>query len=82
MARHDARVLLLALLAGAPGVAAALVLLAVGDHPPYVTWVVGPVIVVVWASVTIALRAHVVRPLQTLANMIAALREGRCRATR
>ena len=76
MARHDARVLLLALLAGLPGVAGVLLLLALGDFSPLVAWPVGVLAVGGWIALTSALRTQIVRPLQTLANMIAALREG------
>ena len=53
MARHDSRVLLLALLAGAPGVAGVLVLLALGDFPPYVAWPVGVLAVAGSAALTL-----------------------------
>jgi PAS domain S-box-containing protein len=76
MPRHDARVLVLSLLAGAPGVLGVLVLLGLGDFPPYVAWPVAVVSIGAWVALTVALRRQIVRPLQTLANMIAALREG------
>lgn len=73
---HDRRIVLLALLAGLPGVAAALILLWVGDYGPRLTWTLGPLLVGLWLMAAFALRDRVVRPLQTLANMLAALREG------
>lgn len=73
---HDRRVFLFALLAGAPAVAATLVLLRAGGYPSRVIWTVGALVVGVWLGTALYLRERVVRPLQTLANMLAALREG------
>ncbi|NNK64263.1 MAG: PAS domain S-box protein, partial [Gemmatimonadetes bacterium] len=73
---HDRRIILLALLAGLPGVGVALLLLFLGDYPARVVWTVTGGLLIVWLAAAFALRARVVRPLQTLANMLAALREG------
>ena len=73
---HDTRVFALALAGGLPAVAAALVLLAVGGYAARVQWTVGGAVVLAWLGVAAAVRAQVVRPLQTLANLAAALREG------
>ena len=73
---HDRRIVLLALLSGLPGVAVALLLLFTGDYPARLAWTAGVGLVVVWLAAAFALRDRVVRPLQTLANMLAALREG------
>lgn len=73
---HDVRVFWLALAGGIPAVAAALVLLAVGDYATRTQWTVGGGVVAVWLFTAAAVRARVIRPLQTLANLIAALREG------
>jgi nitrogen fixation/metabolism regulation signal transduction histidine kinase len=67
---------LFALLSGLPAVLALLALLWLGDYSPRLRWTLGPAVVVVWLTVGLALRERVVRPLQTLANMLAALREG------
>jgi two-component system nitrogen regulation sensor histidine kinase NtrY len=72
---HERRVLLLALLAGLPGAAATLGLLYAGDHDPATTWTLGALIVVAWLGFAFAAQAAVVRPLQTLSNLLAALRE-------
>ena len=74
--RHDRRIVLLSLLAGAPGMAAALALLWFSDVPTRAAWSVAVVLVGAWAVLTVMLRNRIIRPLQTLANMIAALREG------
>ena len=73
---YDARVFALALAGGFPAVVLALVLLVVGDYAARVQWTFGGLVVLVWLAVAAAIRARVVRPLQTLANLIAALREG------
>ncbi len=66
---------LLALAAGAPGTAVALVLLWLGDYSANLRWTLTVLIAVVWPVAVYALREHIVRPLQTLANLLAALRE-------
>jgi PAS domain S-box-containing protein len=73
---HDARVFALALAGGLPAVATALVLLHLGDYAARVQWTLGGFVVCVWLATAAAVRVRVVRPLQTLANLIAALREG------
>ena len=73
---HDTRVVVVALLAGLPGVGTALVLLWSGDHSGQLGWSVTLLLVGLWIGLAIVLRDHVVRPLGTLANMLAALREG------
>lgn len=73
---HERRVLLLALCAGLPGVLATLFLLTAGHYSSRVTWTVGTLVAGVWLGIAMALRERVVRPLQTLSNMLAALREG------
>lgn len=73
---HDQRVVALTILAGLPGVALSFGLLWIGGYPSNVLWTVSAGLVGVWAAVTVALREQIVRPLGTLANMLAALREG------
>ena len=72
---HERRVLLLALLAGLPGVAVAFGLLLLGDHTPRVVWTFGILVLTFWWGFALAVQSHVVRPLQTLSNLLAALRE-------
>jgi two-component system nitrogen regulation sensor histidine kinase NtrY len=72
---HERRVFYLALLSGLPAVVVALVLVWTGGHAPKVGWTVSLLVVVFWLAVAFALRERVVRPLQTLSNMLAALRE-------
>ncbi len=73
---HERRVYLLALGAGLPGVVATIALLWTGDYSTKAAWTLGGFVAGVWLAITIALRERVVRPLQTLSNMLAALREG------
>jgi PAS domain S-box-containing protein len=73
---HDRRVLVMGLAAGAPGMAAALLLLWLGEFAARVQWTLTTLLVGAWMVLTLALRDRIVRPLQTLANMLAALREG------
>ena len=73
---HDLGVLALALAGGLPAVIVVMILLTTGDFPSRVVWTVGGLVIAVWLATAVAVRARVVRPLQTLANLLAALREG------
>ena len=73
---HETRILAMALAAGFPGAAVALMLLWFGDFTPKVQWTLTVVIVSLWWGFAFALRERVVYPLQTLSNLLAALREG------
>ena len=72
---HDRRLLLMTLAAGLPGGIVAIVLLWMGDLALPVRWSLTAVIVGVWATVAFAVRDRIVRPLQTISNLLAALRE-------
>ncbi|TMA11453.1 MAG: HAMP domain-containing protein [Deltaproteobacteria bacterium] len=72
---HDQHVFLLALGAGAPAVLATLLLLRSYVEDAKVAWTVGAIVVLVWLFASVALRERVLRPLQTAANLVAALRE-------
>jgi two-component system nitrogen regulation sensor histidine kinase NtrY len=73
---HDVGILALALAGGLPAIIGVMVLLLSRDYPPRVLWTVGVLVVGIWLAAAAAVRARVIRPLQTLANLIAALREG------
>jgi two-component system nitrogen regulation sensor histidine kinase NtrY len=75
-ANHERRVFYLALLAGLPGVMVSMILLWRGGYSGKVQWTLGLVVIGVWFITALVLRERVVRPLQTLSNMLAALREG------
>src|SRR2546421_445747 len=74
--RYERRIFALALLTGLPAVVLALVLLWTGDFAPRTQWTVTILMVGVWLAFVAAVRERVVRPLQTISNMLAALREG------
>src|SRR6516225_8880673 len=73
--RFDQRILLLALAAGFPAALVALILLWTGDYTPKVQWTLTVLIVGVWTGCSFSVRHRVVLPLQTLSNLLAALRE-------
>jgi two-component system nitrogen regulation sensor histidine kinase NtrY len=73
---HDRRVLLLALLSGLPAVALALFLLWDGGYSERTLWTVGGLVAGVWLALAFSARETVARPLQTLSNLLGALREG------
>src|SRR5204862_1462056 len=74
--RYERRIFALALLTGLPAVILALVLLWSGDFAARTQWTLTIVLVVVWLAFVAVLWERVVRPLQTISNMLAALREG------
>lgn len=73
---HERRVLLFAVLAGAPGGLVSLILLWTGDFSLRTQWTLSVLIVGLWLGFAFAARNHMVRPVQTLANLLAALRQG------
>jgi two-component system, NtrC family, nitrogen regulation sensor histidine kinase NtrY len=73
--RFDQRILLLALAAGLPAALVSLILLWTGDYTARVQWTLTVFIVGIWLGCSFAARNRVVLPLQTLSNMLAALRE-------
>jgi len=73
---HEHLVFRLTLLAGLPGVAISMFLLWRGGYTAKVQWTFGLLIIGCWVITALVLRERVVRPLQTLSNMLAALREG------
>ena len=73
---YEGRVVLLALLAGLPGAAVALIILWTGNYAARTQWTLSVIIVGAWWGFTMAVRERVVFPLQTLSNLLAALREG------
>ena len=72
----DQRVLLLALLVGLPASTLALVLLLMGDYATGLRWTLGLAMLGAWIGLAHYLRVRVNRPMATVADMLAALREG------
>jgi two-component system nitrogen regulation sensor histidine kinase NtrY len=72
---HESKVLLYSLLSGSIAVLTALLFIWLGDYASHIQWTLTLVIVLSWISFAFAARSLVVRPLQTLSNILAALRE-------
>lgn len=73
---HERIVFRLTLLAGLPAVVVAMTLLWRHHYSGKAQWSLGILIIGSWVITALVLRERVVRPLQTLSNMLAALREG------
>lgn len=73
---HEQRIFYYALLAGLPAVVVSMAYLWGGDATPKVQWTLSLLIFGFWLGYSLALRERVVRPLQTMANLLTALREG------
>src|SRR5437879_11689737 len=73
---YEGKIAWLTFVAVAPAVIVALTLLWFVDHPPKVQWTLTILIVGCMAAFTWSTREHAVRPLPTLSNLLAALREG------
>ena len=73
---HDSRIVIIALAAGLPGVLVALVLLWFGNLSANVDWTLTAIILASWLGCSFGLRTRIVRPLQTISNLLAAVREG------
>ncbi len=59
-----------------PAVLISMIMLWGGDYTPKVQWTLSVLILGFWLGFCFALRERVVLPLQTLSNLLAALREG------
>jgi len=73
---YERRILLLAAAAALPGVVVSLLLLWTGDFTPKVQWTLSLFVVGIAWGLLYSLHERVVFPLQTLANLLEALREG------
>src|SRR6266487_4770514 len=72
----ERRLTVLTLLCGLPAVALCVFLLWYGDYSGRLQWTIDLLLVVVWLSIAFNLKQRVIRPLQTLSNILGALREG------
>jgi two-component system, NtrC family, nitrogen regulation sensor histidine kinase NtrY len=72
---YERRIQLLALAAGLPGSAVALILLWTGDYSSRTAWTLAILILSLWLGFALSLLHRVVFSLQTLSNLLAALRE-------
>ena len=73
---HEQRILVMALVAGAPAVITSMLVLWLGDYTSRVQWTLTALIGGVWLGFCFALRERVASPLRTLANLLEAMREG------
>src|SRR6266436_4381131 len=72
---YEHRILLLAVAAGLPGSLIAMILLWTGDYSSRTVWTLGLLIVGLWLGFAISVRHRVAFSLQTLSNLLAAMRE-------
>lgn len=73
---HEWRMTFLALFGGLPATVILLILLWTSTAPPKVQWTATVVLLTWWLGFSLAVRDQVARPLQTLSNLLGALREG------
>ena len=73
--KFDTRILLLTLLISLPGVIVTEILLWVDHSSPELKWTVTLFFLIAWMIGSSLLHSQVVRPVQTLSNMVAAIRE-------
>jgi two-component system, NtrC family, nitrogen regulation sensor histidine kinase NtrY len=75
MSSHERQVTVIALVTVLPAMVLAFVLLWTGSMAPRTQWTLTVVILLIFFAGVASLRERVIRPLQTLSNMIAAIRE-------
>lgn len=74
--KFERRVTLLALAAGFPAVGLCAFLLWFDNYSAQVQWTVDLLLTLLWLGISFNLKQRIVRPLQTLSNILAAIREG------
>ena len=74
--KFERRVTVLALAAGFPAVALCAFLLWYDGYSAQVQWTIDLFLVLLWLGISLNLKQRIVRPLQTLSNILAAIREG------
>ena len=74
--KFEKRVTFLALAAGFPAVCLCAFLLWYDNYSARVQWTVDLFLAIFWLSIAFNLKQRIVRPLQTLSNILAAIREG------
>jgi nitrogen fixation/metabolism regulation signal transduction histidine kinase len=73
---HASYVFMMSMLAGAPGVLFSMGYLWTSEYTDKVKWTFSLLIIGFWLGCSLAVRERVIFPLQTLSNLLAALREG------
>jgi nitrogen fixation/metabolism regulation signal transduction histidine kinase len=76
MISHDRRILLMIVMTGLPGVLAALLWLWASPWPAPLRATLALVIIVGWVLISRRIRDRLIRPFQTISNLLGALREG------
>jgi nitrogen fixation/metabolism regulation signal transduction histidine kinase len=76
MINQDRRILIMVLAVGLPGMMGTCVLLWVSAYSVLLRTTVAGLIVAIWIWLALKIRDRLVHPLQTIANLLAALREG------
>jgi two-component system, NtrC family, nitrogen regulation sensor histidine kinase NtrY len=74
--KFEGRITVLALAAGFPAVLLCAFLLWYDSYSLRLQWTVDLLLVLLWLSIAFNLKQRIVRPLQTLSNILAAIREG------
>src|SRR5436190_2723288 len=74
--KFERRVTLLALAAGFPAVSLCAFLLWYDNYSAQIQWTIDLFLVLAWLGISFNLKQRIVRPLQTLSNILAAIREG------
>ena len=74
--KFERRITLLALAAGFPAVVLCALLLWYDNYSVRFQWTVDLFLVLLWLGIAFNLKQRIVRPLQTLSNILAAIREG------
>jgi len=74
--KFERRITILALFAGFPAVALSALLLWYDGYSAQVQWTIDLLLVLLWLGIAFNLKSRIVRPLQTLSNILAAIREG------
>ncbi|PYJ30009.1 MAG: PAS domain-containing sensor histidine kinase [Verrucomicrobia bacterium] len=73
---YENRLIWLAFAAAVPGAIIALIILWSGDYSAKLQWTLTIIIVTCFLGFSASAREHLIRPLQTMTNLLAALREG------
>lgn len=74
--KHEHRIFWVALLAGLPATGAALAFLWIGGFSDQTKWTVTVFLVLIWLGFSLSVIGKVRFPLQTISNLLAAIREG------
>ena len=74
--KFEGRITLLSLAAGFPAVGLCAFLLWFDGYSAQIQWTVDLLLVLLWLGISFNLKTRIVRPLQTLSNILGAIREG------